>query len=188
MHLITILVLFLNLSLAYLEEEGKYVNVMKKYRREITVKQEKTDPQTTTISSKTEETKTEASKKNEKLVYKKRNEKWKKKDPNKNEDEFIENAQFAFLCTDLEELGVGADKYKDFWNCEQITKYKISEKNSFNCKEQNLIIEFKALTPTSEVNIKGGVYKTIEAFLQPDGIPLLENEQTYSKNCEHVKR
>ena len=81
MHLITILVLFLNLSLAYLEEEGKYVNVMKKYRREITVKQEKTDPQTTTISSKTEETKTEASKKNEKLVYKKRNEKWKKKRP-----------------------------------------------------------------------------------------------------------
>ena len=107
---------------------------MKKYKREITVKQEKTDPQTTTVSSKTEETKNEASKKNEKVVYKKRNEKWKKNDLNKNEDEFIENAQFAFLCTDLEELGVVAEKYKDFWNCEQITKYKISEKNTFDCK------------------------------------------------------
>ena len=186
MHFITILILFLNLSLAYPEEEKKYVNVMKKYRREI--KEEKTDPKTTTISSKTEEPKIEASKKKEKVVFKKRNEKWKKKESNKNDDDFIENVQFAFLCTDLEELGVGAEKYKDFWNCEQITKYKISEKNTFDCKEQNLIIEFKALTPSSDTNIKGGVYKTIEAFLQPDGMPLLDNEQTYSKHCEHVKR
>ena len=37
-------------------------------------------------------------------------------------------------------------------------------------------------------NIKGGVYKTIEAFMEPDGVPLLENEQTILKNCEHLKR
>ena len=39
MHFITILILFLNLSLAYPEEEKKYVNVMKKYRREIKASQ-----------------------------------------------------------------------------------------------------------------------------------------------------
>ncbi len=188
MKIVFILIFMFTLSFASFEEEGKYLDVMKKYRRQI--KQESSSTiSSSTVSPSTEGAKTEAPNKIEKKgTFKKRNEKWKKKDINKNDEEFISKAQYSFLCTDLEELGAGAEKYKDFWNCEQITKFKISEKNSFNCKEQNLIIEFSALTPSSDSNIKGGVYKTIEAFMEPDGVPLLENEQTILKNCEHLKR
>ena len=118
-------------------------------------------------------------------VYEKRNFNWKKKDQTKSKSTNITDVQNIFLCSDLETIH---QKYKNSWNCEEVKSFIISEKNSFNCKAENLIIEIQAFTPTALADQCGGEKSKLEAFLQPDGIPLLENEQIYSKKCENIRR
>lgn len=173
-------------------EEPKYKNLLKKYKREVTVKTEKpeavlkdTTP-TTPLAEKAkdkipESTVVEA----ETKTFRKRNSKWVKKDQTKNNDDIIRDVENVFLCSDIEDISL---KYKDMWNCQQINEFKISTKNTFNCKSLNLIIEINALSTSPDESVKGGIYSKFDVFLQPDGLPLLENEQFYSNTCEYLRR
>jgi hypothetical protein len=121
--------------------------------------------------------------------YNKKNENWKKTKTDELTD-IISDVEALFLCVNFAIVDPNR-VFAGYWNCEKIKEFTISEQNTFDCREKNILVEVNAIIPTP-----GGTppttVKKLNVFLRPDGDGIVsrevDNEQSYSDDCIHFRQ
>jgi hypothetical protein len=146
---------------------------LQRYRREA-VKTELSSPTSSPVSTK---------------KYNKKNENWKKTKKDQSTD-LISDVEGLFLCVNFAILDPNKI-FNGYWNCEKIKEFTISEQNTFDCREKNILVEVNAIIPTPG-NTPPTTVKKLNVFLRPDGDGIVsrevDNEQSYSDDCIHFRQ